>query len=101
MAAAARPIDAIVVAAMSDSWIPAVFTRLTGRNPVPTVDLTVHFRTALPSLSAPPDAHVLVRFRNRTSIEGFWEEDGELWAPDGTLLAQSRQLAIMMPEIVG
>jgi acyl-CoA thioesterase len=96
-----EPIDAIVVAAMSDAWIPAVFTRLADRNPVPTVDLTVHFRTTLPHPSTPPDSHVLVHFRNNTSAEGFWEEDGELWSPDGTLLAQSRQLAIMMPAQPG
>ncbi|MEY2588637.1 MAG: hypothetical protein QOJ67_621 [Acidimicrobiaceae bacterium] len=95
-----EPIDAIVVAAMADAWLPAVFTKLPTTNPVPTVDLTIHFRTTLPSASAPAGAHVLVRFRNQTSAEGFWEEDGELWAPDGTLLAQSRQLAIMMPPIV-
>jgi acyl-CoA thioesterase len=96
-----EPIDAIVVAAMSDAWIPAVFTRLVDRNPVPTVDLTFHFRTTLPHPSTPPDSHVLVHFRNNTSAEGFWEEDGELWSPDGTLLAQSRQLAIMMPAQPG
>jgi acyl-CoA thioesterase len=94
-----EPIDAIGMAAMADAWIPAAFTRLPARNPVPTVDLTVHFRAALPHPSAPPDEHVLVRFRNQTSAEGFWEEDGALWAPDGTLLAQSRQLAIMMPPM--
>ncbi len=92
-----QPIDAIVVAAMVDAWPPAVFTRLPNPNPVPTVDLTVHFRTTLPSPVAPPDQHVLVRFRTHTSAEGFLEEDGQVWAPDGTLLAQSRQLAIVLP----
>ena len=92
-----QPIDAIVVAAMADAWPPAVFTKLPNPNPVPTVDLTVHFRTTLPTVAAPPDDHVLVRFRSHTSADGFLEEDGEIWAADGSLLAQSRQLAIVLP----
>ena len=38
---------------------------------------------------------VLADYRSRFSSGGVWEEDGELWAPDGTLLAQSRQLALI------
>ena len=37
----------------------------------------------------------LVRFWTRVSTHGFIEEDGEIWAPDGTLIAQSRQLALL------
>jgi hypothetical protein len=29
--------------------------------------------------------------------EGFFEEDGVIWAADGSVLAQSRQLGIVMP----
>jgi hypothetical protein len=29
--------------------------------------------------------------------DGFFEEDGVVWAADGTVLAQSRQLALLMP----
>ena len=37
------------------------------------------------------------RFRSTLLHEGFFEEDGVIWAADGTVLAQSRQLAILMP----
>ena len=36
-------------------------------------------------------------FRTTVAHGGFLEEDGEVWAPDGTLLAQSRQLATVLP----
>ena len=44
-----------------------------------------------------PGAPVLARFTSSTSAGGFFEEDGALWSPDGTLLAQSRQLALLFP----
>ena len=45
----------------------------------------------------PPRGLCFARFRSRYVHEGFFEEDGAIWAQDGTLLAQSRQLAILMP----
>jgi acyl-CoA thioesterase len=92
-----EPIDGPVVAAMTDAFPPAVFTRSATPNPVPTVDLTIHFRAGLPMAGLEPDDFVLGRFRTRTVAEGFLEEDGELWTTTGVLLAQSRQLAIMLP----
>ena len=62
---------------------------------VPTVDLTIHFRRDLPVPGARPDDFVLATFRSRFAEQGFIEEDGEIWTRDGTLLAQSRQLAVI------
>ena len=42
-----------------------------------------------------PSDHVLGRFSSRLAVAGVWEEDGELWSPDGELIAQSRQLALV------
>jgi acyl-CoA thioesterase len=89
-------VDPIVVAAYMDAWIPAIFIRAGGMIPVPTIDLTVHFRATLPLPNAAPDDAYLVRFRSTTAADGFMEEDGELWSPDGVLVAQSRQLAAML-----
>jgi acyl-CoA thioesterase len=95
--ATSEPIDAPVVAAMTDAFPPATFTRAEAPNPVPTVDLTIHFRVGLATAALEPDSWVLGNFRTRTVADGFLEEDGELWTANGTLLAQSRQLAIMLP----
>lgn len=91
------PIDAAVVAAMTDAFPPATFTRHAAPNPVPTVDLTVHFRMGFPLEGIGPEEFLLGHFRTRTLADGFLEEDGELWTEDGRLVAQSRQLAIMLP----
>jgi acyl-CoA thioesterase len=87
--------DYPLVTQLSDVWFPAVFPMLDGPNPVPTVDLTVHFRAELPLAALQRDDFALVRFRTQVSAHGFIEEDGEIWAPDGTLIAQSRQLALL------
>jgi acyl-CoA thioesterase len=88
--------DALLVTAMLDAWLPAIFSRLRGPAAVPTVDLTVHFRAPLTGPAVAPGAWYLVEARSRTAREGFWEEDAELWSADGVLLAQSRQLALVM-----
>jgi len=88
-----EPLDAHVIAALTDAWFPAVFTLSAEPLYVPTVDLTIHFR------DRPAARHdwCFVRFTSRHASGGFVEEDGEVWSSDGTLLAQSRQLALMMP----
>ena len=86
------PLDAPPIAVLADAWFPAPWPRLQELAPAPTIDLTVHFRAPLPL----PDSLLLGRFRSRLVRDGFFEEDGELWAPDGTLVAQSRQLGLLL-----
>jgi acyl-CoA thioesterase len=88
-----RPGGDELLVAMADSWLPPVFSRLTVPTPVPTIDLTVHLRAPVP---AGFDDWVLVVFRTSVATDGFIEEDGELWSRDGILLAQSRQLAVLL-----
>jgi acyl-CoA thioesterase len=97
-----RPIDALSLAFYADALLPAVFMRLTEPSVVPTVDLTVHFRTAMPLSAHPdPDELCLARMRTRVIHDGLFEEDGVIWAADGTVLAQSRQLGIVLPRTTG
>jgi acyl-CoA thioesterase len=92
-----RPLDAAALAMYADAWWPAPFTRLRGVAGAPTVDLTIHFRDPAAAAAIAPDDPVLAVFRSSTSRAGYFEEDGELWSPDGALLAQSRQLALLVP----
>lgn len=102
--AEARPLDELALVFFCDALIPSPFPALEQVAPAPTIDLTVHFRTALPRRDRPapaePDLHELCFAQVRAGLlhEGFFEEDSTIWAADGTLLAQSRQLALLMPE---
>jgi acyl-CoA thioesterase len=93
-----RLVDSLAVAAFTDSFPPAVFSRVTpdvAIGPVPTIDLTIHFRAGLPLAGAGPSDYAAVVFRSTVAREGFVEEDSEVWSESGVLLAQSRQLALI------
>ncbi len=95
-----RPIDALSLAFFSDALIPSPFMATGAPAAAPTIDLTVHFRTSMPR-DADPDPHELcfAQVSSKLVHDGFFEEDGVIWAADGTVLAQSRQLAILLPPI--
>jgi acyl-CoA thioesterase len=87
----AAPLDAVTVASLADTLVPAAFSRLGRFAIVPTMDLTIHFRAPLPA----EGEWLLCSFSSLLADGGVWEEDGEVWSQDGRLLAQSRQLAII------
>ena len=91
-----RLLDPPLAAALLDTWFPAPFVRLDEPRGAPTIDYTVHFRSPLPPAGASPEDAYLVAFESKIARHGFFEEDGELWSADGVLLAQSRQLALLL-----
>lgn len=90
-----RIVDAPLLAAMADAWLPPVLVLMDQpRGIVPTIDLTVHFRTAVPLPDAAPGDWCMAVFESRIGAEGYWESDGTIWSRDGRVLAQARQLAL-------
>jgi acyl-CoA thioesterase len=94
-----RPIDTLALAVLWDCWPPAVFARAFEqrfRGAVPTVEASVYFsrRTPLPTTGS--GDYVLIQVESTMADEGLTAEDAEIWSLDGQLLAQSRQLALLM-----
>lgn len=90
--AESRPLDLPLLAALPDGWTPGTWARLTTPAGKVTVDLTIHFRAAI---SPSNDGWCFLRVRTRHVERGFADEDCEVWASDGRLLAQARQLVLL------
>ncbi len=121
-----RPLDAPALALFSDALFSPPFIRLPEPAVTPTIDLTIHFRRQVGQVSEPagdtraddprggdphagdrtgdrrsgdpgPQELCFARFSSTVVHDGFFEEDGVIWSAHGTVLAQSRQLAIVLP----
>jgi hypothetical protein len=91
-----RPLDALALALYSDSLFAPAITHLATPHIAPTIELAVQFRA--PAALGDVDAAELcfAHFRTRVMRDGFIDEEGTVWAPDGVVLAQSRQLAVAL-----
>jgi hypothetical protein len=84
----AEPIDAIGLLLVADAFPPPIFNTDLPAAWVPTVELTVHVR------GVPEPGPLRCWFRSRFIHDGLLDEEGEIWDSTGTLVAQSRQLAL-------
>ena len=94
-----RPIDTLALAALWDCWPPAVFARAFDqrfRGAVPTVEASIYFCRQTPLSNTAAGDYVLLHVESTAAHEGLAPEDAEIWSLDGQLLAQSRQLALLM-----
>lgn len=72
----------------ADAFAPPILNLSAVKTPwVPTLELTVHVR------GVPAPGLLAARFTTRALIDGYLEEDGELWDSRGRLVALSRQMA--------
>jgi acyl-CoA thioesterase len=85
-----RPLDVLAVPLFMDSWPPPMFATFLG-GLAPTIELSVYWR------SRPATTWHLAVFRSRFLMNGYTDEDGELWDETGRLVAISRQLARFVP----
>ena len=83
-----REPDPLSLLFFADALPPAVFEVLEEGTWMPTIELTVHVR-ALPS-----PGWLRARMGTRFLVDGYLEEDGELWDSTGRLVAISRQLGM-------
>lgn len=82
-----REPDLRALAMLVDAAAPVVL-ELGARGSL-TAELTVHLR------SRPAPGWLACRVRTANVMTGFHEEDFEIWDAEGTLVAQSRQLALL------
>jgi acyl-CoA thioesterase len=89
-----REPDHLLTTALADMWMPAVFTRLQERLPTSTVELTVNYLDGTEGLAE--DAWFLTVFEAPVAGDGFFREEGTVWAADGRVLARCSQLGIFL-----
>ena len=84
------PPDTLAAVMFLDAFVPSVFGVLGVIGWVPTLELTVHVRRR------PAPGWLQGQFRTRDLAEVRMVEDGLLWDSEGQLVAQSRQIGLVM-----
>lgn len=84
-----EPLDSLAVLLAADAFPPAIFNVDLPLGWTPTLEMTTHVRNPRPS------GWLRCAFRTRFLTGDLVEEDGEIWDESGSLVGQSRQLALV------
>ncbi len=87
-----RPMDFASLAAMCDSFFPRIYVRRRRRSPIGTVSLTTFFHADSIQLAQVGSQHVLGVAKALNFRHGYFDQTGEIWSPQGQLLASTHQL---------
>jgi len=87
-----RAMDFASLVAISDSFFPRIFIRRRRRSLIGTVSLTTYFHADSALLAQVGTRHVLGVARALNYRHGYFDQTGEIWSPEGQLLASTHQL---------
>src|ERR1039457_6951414 len=90
-----RKIDALSLMSMSDAFFGRVFHARREIVPFGTVSLTTYFHTDAQDLAAEDISRVLAVADARIFHKSYGDQSGELWSPNGRLLATTHQIAYL------
>jgi acyl-CoA thioesterase len=88
-----RQIDALSLMSMSDAFFARIFHVKRELVPIGTVSLTTYFHTDADDLAAEDITHVLATADAKVFYKSYGDQAGELWSPNGRLLATTTQMA--------
>jgi acyl-CoA thioesterase len=86
-----QPASTPYVTTLLDCFPPSIFVWFDRPRPCATVDLSYHFFLPPPLPDVPEDGHFLYALECTGVTDGYSEERGTMWTPDGRLLARVRQ----------
>lgn len=87
-----RPVDFAALASLCDAFRPWLFTRRPQPVPIGTVTLNVYFHASADELAGIGATALQGRARTNVIRRGFLDQEAQVWAPDGRLLATSQQM---------
>jgi acyl-CoA thioesterase len=88
-----RPVDVLSLTSMSDAFFGRIFHVRNEFVPFGTVSLTTYFHAGADDLAAENISHVLATADAKIFHNSYGDQSGELWSPNGRLLATTTQIA--------